>query len=208
MDIVRQSGITDGVPLFIDYWPEKEVHHFITSKKEVDALLPDGPRLEEVFATHKNLLRQEEAKALRNLKRLSRIAKDRMGNGRRPNPWPPISEQATRLWEPKEYIKYQGLHRLYHLDIKHRLNAFRQCEETGRKLLLIEERQEKRIERVGLDTLLKRETFSQKYEQLALDATGISPTDEEVEDAWISYEQKGSYTFRPNGNDEVYIIRV
>ena len=208
MDIVRQSGVTEGVPLFIDYWSEKEVHHFITSRKEVDALLPDGPHLEEVFATHKIFLRQEETKALKNLKRLSKIAKERMGTGRRPNPWPPISEQATRLWEPKEYIKYQGLHRLYHLDIKHRLNAFRQCEETGRKLLLIEERQERRIERVGLDTLLKRETFVKKYEQLALSATGISPTDEEVEDAWIIYEQKGSYTFRPNGNDEVYIIRV
>ena len=178
------------------------------SRKEVNALQPDDPRMDEVFAKHKNLLRQEETKALQTLKRLSKIAKDRMGNGRRPNPWPPISEQATRIWEPTEYIKYQGLHRIYHLDIKHRFNAFRRCEETGRKLLLIEERQEKRIQREGLANLLRKESFTKKYERIVLGATGISPNNDEVETAWISFEQKGSYAFMPNGNDEVYVIRV
>ena len=208
MDIVRQSGITDGIPLFIAYWPDKEVHHFITSRKEVEALLPDNPRLDEVFARHKNVLGQEEAKALKYLKHLSKIATERMGNGRRPNPWPLISAQETTIWEPQEYAKYKGLLRLYSLNIKHRLNAFRQCEELGRKLLLIEDRQEKRIEREGLANLLRKESFTKKYERIVLGVTATSPTDDEVANAWDIFEQTGSYAFTPTGSVRVYLIRV
>ena len=75
MELVCQNGITQGVPLFIDYWPDKEIHHFITSRKEVEALKPDDPHFDEIFAKHKTLLRQEETKALRYLKHLSKIAK-------------------------------------------------------------------------------------------------------------------------------------
>ena len=208
MDIVRQSGITDGIPLFIAYWPDKEVHHFITSRKEVEALLPDNPRLDEVFARHKNFLGQEEAKALKYLKHLSKIATERMGNGRCPNPWPLISAQETTIWEPQEYAKYKGLLRLYSLNIKHRLNAFRQCEELGRKLLLIEERQERRIQRVGQANLLRKANFTEKYERIVLSVNGTSPTNEEMENAWDIFERTGYYAFTPTGSDRVYHVRL
>ena len=101
----------------------------------------------------------------------------------RPKNWAPIPEIAHQLWDLETYFRYQAIHYHYHLRLPTTQRTLTHRKELGKRLLLIEEQQCLRIQRMGYKNLLRREYFGDVLNWLIGQEGELPPSDEVISEA-------------------------
>ena len=203
MDILRGNGLLDPFPKYILYWPEKQLHRYITCRKEAEAPENDGTTRTQLLANMTDWVNAEESEAERLHDRLDQLCDTLIGTDECPKRWAPIPEIAHRLWDSEAYLRYQAIHYHYHLRLHPSQRTRIHRKDMGKRLLLIEERQRLRIQRIGYQNLLRREYFGDILSRLIGQEGELPPSNDVISEAWAKYEEDGFYIYQsPNGAED------
>ena len=192
MDITHCNGIFLGVPTLIKFWPEKEVHRFVTYRKEIDNITVRGdPCKPQLRRNLKQFVQQQEEKAQQYFSHLSLLTATKVGTRDQPKDWTPIPADARRLWDKHVFSLYQLTRYMYDLYLLKTDDALGRRQEIGVELLLMEEQQAAIIKRVGLSNLIMKENFCIWYEESLAKAGQLPPSQEDLDNAWSDFETNG-----------------
>ena len=193
--LARKLGIHD-VPIWIDYWPEKEIHRLATYDKAVLQLKKNDPGT-AIKAEIETLVSEQNARGKRYSDYLTRTSKDLVGTQMNPKPWKEIPRLAPIAWNLKTYKRYWELHFYYGIFLKKTTWALEKRINIGRKLLQIEEVQAALIRRMGVVQLRRNIAIREHFYQFRLDAGQVEPTDEELYKAYAEMDIVRTYQFPP-----------
>ena len=203
MEILRQNRPIWPIPKFIDYWPEKQVHRYVTCRKEIREPGLNAIVKAQLQADMDNWVKEEEEKGEQLHDRLDELSLSLIGTEDQPKEWEPITEEAERFWELEAYFEYQNTRFLYHLHLSKGSRELTERRDLGRQLLLIADRQTQRVKRLGRRHLLKRERFGEILNWMIGQEGDIPPLEDVISDAWAQYEVDGFYVYHsPNGAED------
>ena len=83
--LARRLGIHD-VPIFIEYWPEKEIHRLATYNKSLYKLKYNNPGT-AIKETIKTLVSEQNSRGKRYSDYLTRTSEELAGTQKNPKPW-------------------------------------------------------------------------------------------------------------------------
>ena len=193
--LARKLGIYD-VPIWIDYWPEKEIHRLATYEKAVHQLKENDPGT-AIKAEIKALVTEQNARGKRYSDYLTRHSEDLAGTQMNPKPWTEIPKGAPLVWNLRTYKRYRELHFDYESSLRTTARALERRINIGRKLLQIEEVQAALIKRMGIVQLRRNMATREHFFQFRLDSGQVEPTDEELYEAYAEMDVARTYQFPP-----------
>ena len=193
--LARKLGIHD-VPIWIDYWPEKEIHRLATYEKAVHQLKENDPGT-AIKAEIKALVTEQNARGKRYSDYLTRHSEDLAGTQMNPKPWTEIPKGAPLVWNLRTYKRYRELHFDYESSLRTTARALERRINIGRKLLQIEEVQAALIRRMGVVQLRRNIAVREHFCQFRLEAGQVEPTDEELYEAYAEMDIVRTYQFPP-----------
>ena len=203
MEILRLNRLVWPIPKFVDYWPDKQVHRYVTCKKETEVPGINSVVKAQLLTKMEEWVKEEEAKGEQFHNRLEELCLGLIGTEDQPKKWEPITEQAERFWELDAYFEYQNTCFLYQMNLYKGTRALTNRKELGIRLLLTKERQNQRLERLGRRNLLKRERFGEILNWMIGQEGDIPPLEDVISDAWAQYEVDGFYVYHsPNGAED------
>ena len=193
--LARGLGIHD-VPIWIDYWPEKEIHRLATYNKAQYQLPYNDPGT-AIKATIENLVSEQNARGKRYSDYLTRTCEELAGTQMKPKPWKEIPRLAPIAWNTGTYQRYRELHFDYESSLRNTSRALERRINIGRKLLQIEEVQAALIRRMGVVQLRRNIAIREHFYQFRLEAGQVEPTDEELYRAYAEMDIVRTYQFPP-----------
>ena len=193
--LARELGIHD-VPIWIDYWPEKEIHRLATYIKAQSQLSHDDPGT-AIKATIKTLVSEQDTRGKRYSEYLTRTSAELAGTQMNPKPWKEIPKLAPTAWNTRTYKRYRELHFDYERFLKTTSRALGRRINIGRQLLQIEEVQAALIRRMGVVQLRRNMATREHFYQFRLESGQVEPTDEELYEAYAEMDIARTYQFPP-----------